>query len=153
LRLVDLISTGEIKLTGGIKITSMVLKLPCEFGIWSLNSKSSGRNLLGTHIPTIYIICQWNKITSCHGISPSLMWTTLQPYCKLTQMEHFAFKLAQSPTHLTFVSLALIKWLQTPFMGESATCDKAEEIDELIICSTESVLVNMIQLFSHKVSQ
>jgi hypothetical protein len=47
---VDLISTGEIKITGGIKITSMVLKLPCEFGIWSLNSKSSGRDVLGACI-------------------------------------------------------------------------------------------------------
>jgi hypothetical protein len=51
LRRVDLISTGKIKITCGIKITSMVLKLPCEFGIWSLNSKSSGRDLLGTCIP------------------------------------------------------------------------------------------------------
>jgi hypothetical protein len=51
LHLVDLISTGEIEITGGIKITSMVLKLPCEFRIWSLNSKSSGRDLLGTRIP------------------------------------------------------------------------------------------------------
>jgi hypothetical protein len=48
---VDLISTGKFKITCGIKITSMVLKLPCEFGIWSLNSKSSGRDLLGTCIP------------------------------------------------------------------------------------------------------
>jgi hypothetical protein len=51
LRLVDLISTGEIEIIGGIKITSMVLNLPCEFGIWSLNSKSSGRDLLGTCLP------------------------------------------------------------------------------------------------------
>jgi hypothetical protein len=48
---VDLISTGKFKITCGIKITSMVWKLPCEFGIWSLNSKSSGRDLLGTCIP------------------------------------------------------------------------------------------------------
>ena len=47
----DLISTGKFEITCGIKITSMVLKLPCEFGIWSLNSKSSGRDLLGTCIP------------------------------------------------------------------------------------------------------
>jgi hypothetical protein len=68
------------------------------------------------------------------------------PYCKSTQMEQFAFKLAQSLTHSTFVGLTLIKRLQTSFVGESATCDKAEEIEVLIICSTDSVLVNTIQL-------
>jgi hypothetical protein len=52
LHVVGLISTGEIEITSGIKFTSMVLKLPYELGIWSLDSKSSGRDLLGTRIPT-----------------------------------------------------------------------------------------------------
>jgi hypothetical protein len=49
---VGLISAGEIKITHGIKFTSMVLKLPCELGILSFDSKSSRRDLLGTRIPT-----------------------------------------------------------------------------------------------------
>ena len=43
---------------------------------------------------------------------------------------------------------AEIEWFDNPndLLLESATCDKAEEIDILIIGSTESVLVNTIQL-------
>ena len=77
LRWVELILTGEIKITSGIKISSMVLKLPCELVIWSLDSKSSRRDLLGTRIPTFSGICQWNKIRPRHGLSPSLMHALL----------------------------------------------------------------------------
>jgi hypothetical protein len=75
LHVVDLISTCEIKITSGTKFTSMILKLPCELQIWSLDSKSRRRDLLGTCIPTFYGICKWNKIMPRHGISCSLMMT------------------------------------------------------------------------------
>ena len=89
---VGLISTGEIKITSGIEISSMVLKLPCELVIWSLDSKSSRRDLLGTRIPTFSGICQWNKIRPRHGISPSLMnngiWrATIRSHLNSTQQQ------------------------------------------------------------------
>jgi hypothetical protein len=40
LHVVDLKSTGEIKITSGIKFTSMISKLPCvnyKFGAWTQN--------------------------------------------------------------------------------------------------------------------
>jgi hypothetical protein len=78
LHVVDLKSTGEIKITSaGIKFTSIISKLPCELQIWSLDSKSRQRGLLGTCIPTFYGICQWNKITPTHGISRSLMGASI----------------------------------------------------------------------------